>query len=137
MSAHIDQEGHLNPLQVLIKERLEELEISQRAAAARSEGLLTAATINRILKGHHHLVTQRVVNGLSLALRLDPDIVAKAAAETALPAQWEEIAKQFGGLSPERQKKVLDTLASALEAEQKERRKRADAERPYRARRAR
>lgn len=125
----------LNPLQTLIREQLDMQQLSQRGAAARSQGLITAATINRILKGHHHLVTSRAVAGLALALGLPEAAVAEAARATAFPAQWEEISKQFGGLSPERQEAVMTLLIEHLDQQEKERAAQLEKERPYRKRR--
>lgn len=129
--------GAMNPLQELIQTRLAELDLSQRAAAARSQDLLTAATLNRILKGHHSQVTSRVIAGLALALNVPETVVAKAAKETALPAWWDELARQFGRLTPERAELVAKTLEDALADQSAERRKQFEMAQPNRARRTR
>jgi hypothetical protein len=127
----------MNPLQELIQRRLDELGISQRAACAKSRGLLTVSTLNRIIKGHHTQITQNTIGGLAFALSVLPEEVEAAAEATARPSQWVALTGKFGNLSPERQQQAMDFIQDLLSAEETERRRRIDSERPMRSRRKR
>lgn len=127
----------VNPLQKLITDRLAELEISQRAAAARSQGLVTTATLNRIVNGHHTAITARVAAGIALALDVPEARVNELARQTANPTQWTNAAKKFPALSPARQDKVMKALLDAIAENEAEQRKRIEKERPHRYRKAR
>lgn len=129
--------GVMNPLQELIQTRLTELDLSQRAAAARSQDLLTAATLNRILKGHHSQITSRVIAGLALALNVPESVVAKAAKETAMPARWEELSRLWSLLDPDRRELVARTLEDARADQVAQQRKQLEKDHPNRARRTR
>ena len=126
-----------NALQELIETRLAELGISQRQACANTRGALTPSTLNRILKGHHHQITTKTIQGLSLALDVNVSRVEEAANTSNLPNEWREMLERVDTLSPQRQREVVDFVSAALKDQALERKAAMAAERPFRARRRR
>lgn len=81
----------MNDLQHLVAQRMAELGLSYRRAAARSDGLVSHATLNSIVAGRHtfRLDPQTVV-GIAKALNVTEARVRRAAkiAETAPPTEF-------------------------------------------------
>lgn len=104
----------VNPLRQLVIERLDALGISQRQAATRSQGLVQAMTIGRIVRGETTRVTESTIAGLALALDVREKAVIAAAAATAQPAEWVNLSADFAKLTPELQAKVITAMQDAL-----------------------
>jgi transcriptional regulator with XRE-family HTH domain len=87
-------------LQKLIEDRLAELDISQRAACARTSGRLTPSTLSRIANGHSQRVLGRTIADLALALDVPQSVVLKAARATCLPLEFAAMRRGFLRLPP-------------------------------------
>lgn len=107
----------MDPLQRLVRRRLEETDLSLRQAVAKSHGLFSYATIARISAGSHRgrMVTDATIAGLSLVLKISEDELRAAAEESAAPADLERWLKEVPRLDDDLQRRVLDTVRLAVE----------------------
>lgn len=73
-----------NDLQQLVTERMTELALSYRGAAAKSEGLVSHGTLNAIATGRHSLrINANTVRGIALALDLEQAVIEQAIGRAA------------------------------------------------------
>jgi len=77
-------------LQELVTLRLAELDLSLRAAAARTNGGLSYETLRNLSRGRHRgVVSDRVAQGLATALSVPVSRVYSAMGVQAPPPRWE------------------------------------------------
>ncbi len=106
-------------LQHLVLDRLATLDISQREAARRSNGMITYTTIGMIASGRHSgHISERTAQGLALALDIPESKVRDAAHMTRRTPQTEfRLPRKANRLSPRSRRAVL-SMIDALLAEQ-------------------
>lgn len=123
----------MSELQKLIQERLDELQISLRAAAARSNGLTTATTLSRLALGKHTgRITADTISGIALALDLSQSAVRKAAEADTAPARWLELSETAARtLPPERLAAIMEVAERELAAFHEDRRQEVREARPF------
>lgn len=88
----------MSPLQKLVSSRLDELGLSTRAAADRTNGLISHTTIHRVATGESPGPwSQKTLRGLSLALDLPLSEIEKAAdvpvagTKFRVPDEWDRL----------------------------------------------
>lgn len=108
----------MTPLQELVLTRLSDLDLSYRAAAERSEGLISHGHINYIALGKAHgPMTRAAVNGLALALDVPKSTVEEAAAASqTAPLTEFKLPKKAAKLTPKQQKAVLAYIDALLDS---------------------
>ena len=103
-----------NPLARLIADRIAELDLSLREVSARSNGRLSHETVRNIALGRHTgMLSERVVDGLNIALRIPRRIILEAVGE---PWPWPDRFRQLGPVERAR----VEALADELLAKQNE-----------------
>lgn len=109
------------PLQQLVSARAEELGLSLRALARRSQGLIAHTTLTRLAGAERWsaVPTAKTLSGLALALELPETQIREAAEATHQGERFRTANSQFMALPPEKQQEVLD-LMQRLYAEQVE-----------------
>ena len=120
------------PLQRAVRARLDELDISSRQAAARSQGLLTHATLSRIANAYMYAprLTARTISGLALALDVPESRIKKWAAESA-PPDTDKLAREYAGLPAASRAQVMALVTKLAAEEEKKRKEKVRAERPF------
>lgn len=107
----------VTPLQKLVIDRMADLDLSYRAAAARTDGLISHGTLNYIALGQQKpgSITGRTIRGLALALDLPVSKVEKAVADSgdALPVEF-RMPKKADKLTPKQRKAVLAFVNALL-----------------------
>lgn len=121
------------PLQKLVAARLEELGLSYRSAAAKSQGLISHSVFSRLLDDERWAgkVHAKTIAGLALALDLPEAKIKKAADETLRAEEFAQHERLFRGLSPANQSKIIKLMQDLDAAQRKAARERLRAERPY------
>lgn len=75
---------HSNDIQQLVRDRMKELDLSYRQAAAKSNGLVSHGTLNAIATGRHSFrISASTVDGIALALDLEPAVIEQAVGRAA------------------------------------------------------
>lgn len=106
----------------LIRDRLAELDLSYRAAAARSRGMITHGTIGAIATGKHGGgLSEQTIDGLALALDLPRTRIEKAAGiyREERPAEPFRLPEELNRLT-RKERSLLVQLGSALLAAREE-----------------
>lgn len=110
-------DGHegLTALQRLVKDKLAAADLSYRAAASHSHGLIDHSTIHQIgtgrMQGH---LSAKAVSGLALALQCSPREVEEAIEETLRPKRFMELSRRLAGLPAEKQAELIDMIEQVL-----------------------
>jgi hypothetical protein len=108
----------VTPLQELVTSRLADLDLSYRAAAARSNGLISHGTVNYIAQGvtRPESLQPRTIRGLALALDLPVSEVERAVHESGGKLTVEfRLPKKADKLSPAQRRAVLAFVNALLE----------------------
>lgn len=103
----------VDQLSALVVSRLVELGLSARAAADRSRGRVSYSTLRNIARGTHGgRITDRVAEGISLALEVPLPRVYEAAKAPQPMSRW-DWPERFDRLVPE-ERRLIEDMASAL-----------------------
>lgn len=107
----------MTPMQRFVLDRLAELNLTYRAAADRSEGLISFGTINQIATGRHTgRLTPRAQRGLALALDVPLGKIQKVYEETqAAPVETYRLPERANKLSPKQFKALLAVMDGFLD----------------------
>lgn len=109
-------EDGMHPLQRLILDRLAELDRSYRAAAAKSRGLVSHATLNAIATGRHSgNIGEDVLTGIAAALDLPVSVVVKAAGQPSSGLVEFRLPKRANQLTAAERKTVMNLVNALLE----------------------
>lgn len=115
-------------LQTLVLSRLQALgdetgPMTAREAARRSEGMVSYETLRNLARGVRHTgrITDRVAEGISLALQVPVAKVYEAAGAPVPGERW-KWPQRFDRLDPAQRSLVEDVAAALLEAREKGRR---------------
>jgi hypothetical protein len=105
--------SRVTPIQQLISNRLAELDLSFRAAAERSGGLISHSTINHLLLGRMSPpIRERTAQGLALALDVARSKVDQAA-QASIEGTEFRLPENARNLNP-RQRRAVYAMISAL-----------------------
>lgn len=110
-------EVQTNPLRDLVRRRLDELDISIREAARRSQGGVSHERLSQILRGKRgSAITPSTIKGIAAAIGVPARLVWDAA-ELSEPDPWDM--SRYNSLSP-RQREIVEAVAAGyLEANKK------------------
>ena len=112
----------MTPLQKLVGDRLADLNLSYRAAAARSNGLISHSSLNFVAKGQMRAETlgPRLIRGLALSLDVPVSEVEAAVKQSGGTHVVEfRLPKKADKLTPKQRKAVLAFVNALLENEQR------------------
>jgi hypothetical protein len=108
----------MTPLQELVIGRLAELDLSYRAAAAKTNGLISHSSLNFIAHGQMRAenLSSRLVRGIALALDVPVSTVEKAVKESGggVPVEF-RLPKKADKLTPKQRKAVLAFVNALLD----------------------
>lgn len=103
----------MDQLSALVVSRLLELNLSAREAAKRSRGRVSYSTLRNIARGvHGGAITDRVAEGISMALEVPLRLVYEAAKAPQPMSRW-EWPSRFDRLMPE-ERRLIEEMAAAL-----------------------
>jgi len=107
-----------NELQRLVSERMSELSLSYRRAAARSGGKVSHGTLNSIVTGRHSWrLDARTVEGIAQALELEPAAIETAVGRVSRSAESEFVLPQKANrLNAAERRAVLSMIDALLTA---------------------
>lgn len=106
----------MTPLQTLIVNRMAELGLSYRSAAARSGGLVSHATINNIVKGTHAgSFNDETLRGLALAVDVAQSRVREAAGMSRESPTEFRLPKKANKLTAQDRRAVLAMVDALLD----------------------
>lgn len=107
-----------NELQQLVSERMRELSLSYRRAAARSNGKVSHGTLNSIVTGRHSWrLDARTVEGIAEALDLQPAAIDAALGRVTRSAESEFVLPQKANrLNAAERRAVLSMIDALLTA---------------------
>lgn len=106
-------------MQELVANRLAELDLSYRRAAAKAGGLVSHSTLNQIVLGRVQFENRQeeVLRGIALAIDVPLSKVLEAAGEPPkLPTEF-RLPKKANKLTPKQRKAILTMLDALLEEE--------------------
>jgi transcriptional regulator with XRE-family HTH domain len=107
----------MTTLPELIRNRLEELDLSYRKAAERSGGLMSYSTLNNLALGRYpKTMTERTMKGLALALDVPFKRVVEAAAEHG-PQPRFALPREADKLTPKQRQAVVAMVRALLESQ--------------------
>lgn len=106
----------MNDLQRLVKGRMGELDLSYRGAAAKSEGMVSHATLNNIVTGRHSWkIDDKTMRGIAKALDVDLGVVESAVGRAVRIADTEFVLPaRANRLSPQERRAVLSMIDALL-----------------------
>ena len=109
----------MTPLQQLVLDRMAELDLSFREAAAKSSGKISAAALNNIATGNktpkHY--SDKSLEGIALALDVRLSVVRKAAGETEKTPTEFRLPKKAQRLTAKQRQAVLAMVNALLDEE--------------------
>jgi len=107
-----------NDLQRLVVERMSELGLSYRRAAAKSEGKVSHGTLNTIATGRHSWrVDDSTITGIALALDVPEDVVRQAVGRAQRAPETEFVLpKRANRLSSTERRAVIAMVDALIEA---------------------
>jgi len=110
----------MNPLQKLVADRLAELDLSYRRAAARSGGLVSHATLNQLVLGRETVTgkSHKTLQGIALAIDLPLSVVAEAAGQTPKEPTEFRLPKKANKLSPKQRRAILAMVNALLDEQE-------------------
>jgi hypothetical protein len=108
----------VNPLQTLVSERMAELDLTYRRAAAKSGGKVSHATLNSIVTGKHSWrLDESTVEGIALALDVSVEQVREASGQAATSTATRfELPPRADRLGAKERKAVLAMVDALLTA---------------------
>lgn len=104
-----------NPLQRLVANRLAELELTYRAAAARSGGLVSHSTLHNITKGRVGRMEDDTLRGIALAIDVPVSQVRDAAGRAAGSETEFRLPKKANLLTDSQRRAVIRMVNAMLE----------------------
>lgn len=111
----IDGTEGLTALQRLVKDKLAAGDLSYRAAAGHSHGLIDHSAIHQIATGRMQgNLSEKAIAGLALALQCSPREVEDAIEETLRPKRFMELSRRLAGLPAEKQAELIDMIEQVL-----------------------
>ena len=106
----------MTPLQTLIANRLAELDLTYRAASAKSGGQISASHLNNIVAGYHlGELGDATVLGIAAAIDVRLSEVQAAADASKEPVVEFRLPKKANKLSPKQRKAVMAMVNALLE----------------------
>jgi hypothetical protein len=110
-----------NDLQRLVSERMAELGLSYRRAAAKSGGKVSHGTLNTIATGRHSWrVDDSTIEGIALALDVDESVVRAAVGRAQRAPETEFVLpRRANRLSAQERRAVLSMVDALLAAAEK------------------